>query len=70
MRKLFWIVIVLIIFCSGVQIGEVKGELRAYHNSYKMMSGYGDDYGRYKMMKDWSDAKTPLAPAVTTPTTQ
>jgi hypothetical protein len=46
-KKLFMLAIILIAFCFGVQFGELKGELRAYHGSSHMRS-YGN-FGSYPM---------------------
>ena len=55
----FWIIIVIIIFCFGVQYGQMRSGYKFGHPYYNMMRGYGDDFDRVKMMKDYNKNVTP-----------
>ncbi|MEK7459873.1 MAG: hypothetical protein AAB636_02295 [Patescibacteria group bacterium] len=58
-RVIFWIIIVIIIFCFGVQYGQMRSGYKFGHPYYNMMRGYGDDFDRVKMMKDYNKNVTP-----------
>lgn len=64
-RVIFWIIIAIIIFCFGVQYGQMRSGFGDRY--YNMMRGYGNDFNRYKMMKDYDkDYQKDLTPEVDT----
>ena len=71
-KKIFMLVIILIAFCFGMQLGELKGELRAYHGGSSHMRSFGN-YSNYPMPmmgfdggnqsgSTWTTAPTPTIP--------
>ena len=51
-RAILGIAIIVIVFCFGVMIGELKGALIRETSGYRMMGNYGS-YGRmYPMMQN------------------
>ncbi len=72
LKKFFMLVLVIIVFCFGVQLGEIKAELRYSGFGHGGMMGWNrgfdnnDNYG-YGMM-GWVRPDTSAAkPATTTP---
>jgi hypothetical protein len=66
-KKILMLVFIIIVFCFGVQLGTLKGELRAGYKFMGIMSGNRDDFGRQKMM--WT-YQNPASPQVNIPVTQ
>lgn len=64
LKRFFFLAVIIMIFCLGVQIGELKGSRYSMHRGgYGMMNWGDDNYGYGKMMKIQLDApKTEAAP--------
>lgn len=63
-RRIIWVVIALIIFCFGIEWGEMKTEARGAYYFNKMMGNYDNDFNRFEMMKNF---KQDIKPATETP---
>jgi hypothetical protein len=73
-KKILMLVVIMIVFSLGIQIGELKGELRSLQDSHRsMMGNYSyDNYVPRMMIQGqgtWS-APTTAAPTVTLPAKQ
>lgn len=56
LRKFLLFLVVIMIFCVGVQFGELKGEMRSiYRHMYRQQTidNYGNYYNKYRMMDNY-----------------
>lgn len=62
-RLILGIAIIVIVFCFGVMVGELKGAFLREGSRYRMMGNYGGGYGRmYPMMQNGQGGTTAIPP--------
>lgn len=68
-RLVLGIAIIVIVFCFGVMVGELKGALIRETSGYRMMGGYGGYSRAYPMMQNSQGGATGGLPVRVAPTT-
>jgi hypothetical protein len=64
-RLILGIAIIVIVFCFGVMVGELKGALIRETSGYRMMGNYGGGYGRaYPMTQNGYGGATAVPPQI------
>jgi hypothetical protein len=68
-RGILLVALLVIVFCFGMMIGELKGALLREGSHYRMMGNYGGGYGRMYPMMQNGQGGTMAIPSQSTPAT-
>ncbi len=67
LKKLFWLIVMVIIFNLGMELGELKGEIRGGHERFgNEMMRYDGNYNGFGMMGNriFNTPTTPPTPTI------